>query len=427
VETKSNELIQKGQIVLFVIITSLFFAWGLAANMTDTLLAAFKRIMSMSDYQTTFVQYAFYGSYFFFALPAALLITRFSYKIGILIGLATYIVGALMFFPASKTMVYGHFLLALYVLAAGLAFLETSANPFIYKLGPEETATRRLNLAQSFNPIGAIFGVLLSKFFILSNLNEADAEARSLMSAAELEAIQSQELAGVMGPYVGVAIVLILLWILIAVRAFPENISKEASVRPVSSLKRLIKKPNYVGAVFAQFIYVGAQVCVWSFTIRYTMANLDVNEASAASYYTAALVAFLFSRFVCTWAMGYIKPVKLLTILAILAALLTGFAANSHSIAGVYALIAVSACMSLMFPTIYGIGLKGLGEDAKIGAAGLVMAIIGGAVITGIQGRVSDLTGSMHASFYVPMVCFLIIALYAFLAKDGKSEASAAA
>ncbi|MEL7283524.1 MAG: L-fucose:H+ symporter permease [Pseudomonadota bacterium] len=412
----SPNLIARGQTLLFVVVASLFFAWGLAANMTDTLLAAFKRIMSMSDFQTTFVQYAFYGAYFCFALPASLLITRFSYKSGILIGLALYIGGALLFYPASSTMQYAHFLIALYVLAAGLSILETSANPFIYQLGPKETATQRLNLAQSFNPIGAISGVVISKFFILANLNAADADARSQMSAEELTAIQRDELVAVMGPYVAVAFILIALWVIIATRRVESSAMKETHVELLPALGRLVRLPSYTGAVFAQFVYVGAQIGIWSFTIRYAMANLDINESAAANYYTAALVAFLLSRFLCTWAMNFVRPTILLSVLSLLAALFTVFAASSSGIFGVYALIAVSACMSLMFPTIYGIGLSRVGADAKIAAAGLVMAIVGGAVITGIQGWVSDLTGSMHMSFYVPAVCFFLITLYSFWA-----------
>ena len=287
----------------FILITALFLAWGIANNMTDTLLAAFKRIMSMTDYQTTFVQYAFYGAYFCFAMPAALFIKKFTYKSGVLLGLGMFILGALLFYPASKTMDYWHFLVALYILAGGLSFLETSANPFIVAMGPPETGTQRLNLAQSFNPVGSITGVLLSKLFILSQLNHADADERAIMDAAQLQAIQTQELAAVMGPYVGVALALLVLWLMITFTPMPSASDADSSLHVGASIKRLLKNRNYVWAVTAQFFYVGAQIGVWSFTIRYVMQELDLNEEQASSYYLAALVLFLVSRFASTWLM----------------------------------------------------------------------------------------------------------------------------
>ena len=250
---KNSSVIPKHLIIPFILITSLFLFWGLANNMTDTLLAAFKKIKSMSDFQTTFIQYAFYGAYFCFALPAAMLIKRYTYKTGVLFGLALFIIGAMLFFPASKTMVYGHFLVALYILAGGLSFLETAANPYIIAMGPEETGTQRLNFAQSFNPIGSILGVVLSKFFILSNLNEADEATRAGMSADELLSIQQEELAAVMGPYVGVAIILMLLWLAIAFTRMPKASDEKSKLDLRASFKRLLGNGNYVWAVVAQF------------------------------------------------------------------------------------------------------------------------------------------------------------------------------
>jgi FHS family L-fucose permease-like MFS transporter len=402
---------------IFCLITSMFFAWGLAANMTDTLLAAFKRIMSLSDFQTTFVQYAYFGAYFCFAIPASLLVKKYGYKAGILAGLGLYITGALLFYPASVSMSYGWFLAALYVLAAGLSFLETSANPYIYALGASETATQRLNLAQVFNPIGAIAGALLGKFFILSNLHHADASARAALSTATLHDIQQAELAAVMGPYVGVAVVLLLIWLLIASQKMPADAALESSTKLdlPGTAARLMRNRRYVAAVSAQFLYVGAQVGIWSFTIRYVMDRLGVNEADAATYYTWSLMLFFISRFVCTWLMSLIRAETLLGAFAGIAVLLCVIAAVSHGAFGVYALIGVSGCMSLMFPTIYGIGLAGLGADAKVGGAGLVMAIVGGAVITGVQGLVSDLTGDIGISFMIPALCFVAVALFGFM------------
>ena len=366
----------------------------------------------MSDFQTTFIQYAFYGAYFCFALPAAMLIKRYTYKTGVLFGLALFIIGAMLFFPASKTMVYGHFLVALYILAGGLSFLETAANPYIIAMGPEETGTQRLNFAQSFNPIGSIMGVVLSKFFILSNLNEADEATRAGMSAEELLNIQQEELAAVMGPYVGVAIILMLLWLAIAFTRMPKASDEKTKLNLGASFKRLMENSNYVWAVVAQFFYVGAQICVWSFTIRYVMQELSLNEADASSYYLGALILFLTSRFVCTWLMNFIRPAQLLMYMALAAAVLSLTTMTSGGYIGVFALVGISACMSLMFPTIYGLGLRGLGEDTKIGGSGLIMAILGGAVLTGIQGQVSDATGSINFSYIVPLLCFVVIAYY---------------
>lgn len=407
--------VAQGQVVTFVLITSLFFAWGLAANMTDTLLAAFKRILSLSDFQTTFVQYAFFGAYFCFAIPASMTVKRFGYKAGILVGLGLYIAGALLFFPASLSLKYEPFLVALYILAAGLSFLETSANPYIYSLGPARTATQRLNFAQAFNPVGSITGALLAQFFILNQLHHASASERAAMGPEALEALQKGELAAVMGPYVGVALVLAIIFAAIALLRMPAAGLEQGAVQGelaeektdlVGSLKRLIANRRYVSAVLVQFLYVGAQVGVWSFTIRYVMDRLHVNEADAAGYYTFGLVLFFISRFLCTWLMSFIRAEALLALMAAIAVVLCLLAAVSHGMIGVYAVVAVSGCMSLMFPTIYGMGLSGLGPDTKVGGAGLVMAIVGGAVIAGLQGLMSDLTGSIGLTFLLPAACF---------------------
>lgn len=406
-------MLKKTPILPFVLITSLFLMWGLANNMTDTLLSAFKRIMSMSDFQTTFVQYAFYGSYFCLAIPAAILIKKYTYKTGILIGLALFIIGSLLFFPASKTMVYGHFLAALFILAGGLSLLETSANPYIVAMGPEETGTERLNLAQSFNPIGSIIGVLLSKVFILSQLNTAGESERASMTADELQKIQSAELTGVMGPYVGVAGFLLLLWVLIFFIKMPTASDEDNSLNFGESWGRLLKKRSYVWAVTALFFYMGAQIGTWSFTIRYVMQELNLNEEQSADYYLAALILFLLSRFVCTYLMKFIAPRNLLAGLAGIGVLLTGVVITAGGMVGVIALVSISACLSLMFPTIYGLGLRGLGADTKIGGSGLIMAILGGAVLTGIQGLISDTTQSINMSFFLPMFCLGVVMYFA--------------
>lgn len=413
----------KNYLLPFVLITSLFFAWGLANNMTDTLLAAFKKIMSMSDFQTSWVQMAFYGAYFCLAIPAAIVIKKFSYKVGILTGLAMFIVGSLLFYPASKTMMYSHFLIALYILAGGLSFLETACNPYIVEMGDKQTGTRRLNLAQSFNPIGSITGIVLSKFFILSQLNRATAQERATMSPEQLELIQRDELSAIMGPYVGVAFILIIIWILLFVLRMPkvtDETDNENRNGFFTDFKYLLRNRKYLSGIIAQFFYVGAQIGVWSFTIRYVMQEINVNEADASTYYLASLLAFMAARFVFTGLMKYFRPQTLLMASAIIAMGVTLVVIYVGGIAGILALVSISAFMSLMFPTIYGVTVEGLGPYTKVASSGLIMAILGGAVLTAVQGQVSDLTGSIRLSYYVPLFCFMSIALYGYSTRKFK-------
>ncbi|HSK11837.1 MAG TPA: L-fucose:H+ symporter permease [Phnomibacter sp.] len=417
-------LTSKKLLPAFVIITSLFFMWGLANNMTDTLLAAFKRIMSMTDLQTSWIQVAFYGSYFCLALPAAFFIKKYNYKTGVLLGLGLFISGALLFYPASQTMVYGHFLAALFILAGGLSILETTANPYILALGPPDTAVRRLNLAQSFNPIGSITGVFLSKLFILSKLNKASAEERAGMDEATLAAIQQDELSAVMGPYVGVALVLVILWLAIWFTHMPAASDESRTVRIGAAFKRLFAQKKFVWGVIAQFFYVGAQIGVWSFTIRYVMQELHLNEEQASSWYLVSLVCFMVSRFICTALMKVITPSSLLLALSVLAAVFSFLVITLSGLAGVIALVAISGCMSLMFPTIYGLAAQNLGEDTKIGGSVIIMAILGGAILTSIQGQVSDVSGSIKTAYWVPLLCFLVVAFYAFIAGSTRTVAS---
>lgn len=398
----------------FILVTSLFFMWGLANNMTDTLLAAFKRILSMSDFQTSWIQIAFYGSYFCLALPAAIFIKKYTYKAGILLGLGMFIAGGLLFYPASVTMTYGHFLGALFILAGGLSVLETTANPYIIAMGPEESATRRLNFAQSFNPIGSITGVVISKFFILSHLNHATAADRAVMTPHDLTVIRSQELSAMMGPYVGVALFLFLIWLVIAFTRMPKASDTSSTLDLKASIRRLLKNSRYTSGVVAQFFYVGAQIGVWSFTIRYVMHELGTNEEQSSTWYIVSLVVFTLLRFVFTGLMKYFSPRQLLSLSAALAILFTLGVITLNGYPAVISLVGISACMSLMFPTIYGISVRGLGEDTKIGASGLIMAILGGAVLTALQGQISDTTGSIKMAYLVPLVCFILIAVYGY-------------
>ncbi|MDR1918601.1 MAG: L-fucose:H+ symporter permease [Tannerellaceae bacterium] len=415
-------LIPKEYLLPFLLLTSLFFFWGLANNMTDTLLAAFKKIKSISDFQTSWIQMAFYGAYFCLALPAAILIKKTSYKTGVITGLGMFIAGALLFYPCSKTMEYGHFLIALYILAGGLSVLETTCNPYIILMGPEETATRRLNLAQSFNPIGSVTGVILSKFFILSGLASYSAAERSLMSADELSAIQSAELNAVMGPYVGVALILLLILVMIILTRMPKASDGDSSLNLGATLKRLYANKKYLYGILTQFFYVGAQISIWSFTIRYAMKELALNEEAASNFYILSLALFIGARFIFTALMKYFRPARLLMFAAVMAALCCVLTVMLHGYAGVISLAMVSFFMSLMFPTIYGLTITGLGEDTKIGGSGHIMAILGGAVVAALQGIVSDQTGSINYSYLVPLGCFLVVVVYSLYIEKRRSQ-----
>ena len=423
-----EKLIAPGNLIPFILITSLFLLWGLANNMTDTLLAAFKRIMSMTDARTSLIQISCYGlGYFIFAFPAALYIKRFSYKSGVLLGLGFYILGCLLFFPAKLTGNYFHFLGALWILFGGLSILETAANPYIIAMGDEKTGTRRLNLAQSFNPLGSIMGVVISQIFILSELNTASASERAAMSASDLQSIQHVELNAVTLTYVTIGFLLMILWFLIMIVKMPRASDAGSSINLKPTLKRLMKNKNYILGVVAQFFYVGAQIGVWSFTIRYAMNALNLEnsilpagktpEQIAATYYIASLILFASSRFVFTFLMKFFKPSSLLSFAAVMAILCSLVVMFGSGMVGVIALVAISGFMSLMFPTIFGQAVIGLGDDTKIGGSGLIMAILGGAVVTFFQGKVSDMTGSINFSYIVPLICFGFITYYAFISE----------
>jgi len=425
---RSTPLVPLNILWPFILLTSLFAWWGLANNMTDTLLAAFKRIMSMSDAKTALIQVVCYGlGYGLLAIPAAIYIKKFTYKSGVLLGLGLYSVGAILFFPAKLTANYYCFLGAIWILFGGLSILETAANPYIIAMGPEETATRRLNLAQSFNPIGSIMGIILSKLFILSKLNMASAEERAAMSPEQLQAMQAGELNAVTMTYVTVGFILIVTWVLIATcKSMPRSAEAGGPLNLGSTFARLIRNRHYMWGVVAQFFYVGAQIGVWSFTIRYVMQELRLEEMvvpggktaedMAATYYMAAIILFTISRFVCTWLMRYMTPANLLTLLSSIGIVLTATVIYVGGRVGVYALVGISGCMSLMFPTIFGLACRGLGEDTKLGGSGLIMAILGGAVLTQIQGVVSDTFKNINLAYWVPLIAFAVIAYYGAVA-----------
>lgn len=414
-------VVDKKILVPFILITSLFALWGFANDITNPMVAAFKTVMEISNAKAAMVQFAFYGGYATMAIPAALIIKRYSYKTGILIGLALYAIGALLFFPAAKYEFFGFFLVSLYILTFGLAFLETTANPYILSMGDPATATRRLNLAQSFNPLGSILGMFIASKLILSSL-ESDLRDESgnlifdTLSAAEKAVIRTNDLAVIRDPYVILGFVVIVMLIVIAVAKMPKRESADHEIHPWHSAKRLFRNKIYREGVIAQVFYVGAQIMCWTFIIQYA-DNLGIPKAQAQNYNIIAMAIFITSRFISTFLMKYLNARYMLLLFAIGGMLTTAGVILIQGMMGLYLLVATSAFMSLMFPTIYGIALEDVGDDATLGAAGLVMAIVGGALMPPLQGLIIDqgTIGPLPAvnfSFVLPFICFVVIAIY---------------
>lgn len=397
--------IDRRHAVPFALVTSMFLLWGLANNMTDTLLAAFKRIMSMSDTQTSLIQFAFYGSYFCFALPAALFIRRRSFKSGIILGLLLYAAGAMLFLPAARVASYGFYLVAIYVMAGGCSVLETTANPYVMSMGDPRTATRRLNIAQSFNPVGSILGILMSKYFILDDIS----------------------LYSISGTYAALGLVLLGILVVMLFARMPSGKDDDRSDSVGASFRRLLSNRLYRRGVVAQFFYVGAQIGVWSFIIRLVMQETGRLEAAASSIYLISIVGHCLSRFIYTGLMRWFSPSRLLTFGGVMSALLSLTVVLSAGTGWICitSLVLISSFMSLMFPTIYGIALGGImrGDhpgDSKIGASGLIMSILGGALLTPLQGMVSDHT-NIYTSYAVPAFCFVVVTAYAVYAHRCKA------
>lgn len=391
-----------------ILTVSLFFLWGMANNLNDILIAHFRRAFTLSDFETSFVQQAFYMGYFLLATPAAMLARRRGYKAAIVTGLTLYAIGALLFYPATHFGEYRWFLAALFVIACGLAFLETSASPLIAELGSPEGAARRLNFAQAANPLGTIFGVLVGKYFILSSFAQ-DEKALAAMSAAERTATLRGELASVQTPYLVIGLVVLAFAIAAALIAFPDNRRDAPAVPTGKALGTVLRDRTLVFAVVAQFFYVGAQVGLWSYTIRYAQVNLPgLTEQGAADYLFASLVLFGVGRFVGAAMLGKVRAPQLLVVFAGLSAALTVAAVFVGGTTGLYALVAASFFMSIQFPTIFAIGIGGLGRLKQIGASLIVMAIIGGAVLTAAMGHLSDLAG-INLALLVPAVAFLVV------------------
>ncbi|MCS7469943.1 L-fucose:H+ symporter permease [Stieleria sp. ICT_E10.1] len=435
----------------FVMVTTLFALWGFANDITNPLVRAFKEIFLISNAQSSLVQWAFYGGYATMAIPAALVIRKVSYKSGIIVGLLLYAIGALLTIPASMMMNFNVFLVGFYVLTFGLAFLETTANPYILSMGPRETATQRLNLAQAFNPIGSLTGMVVASTFILPALQVSEFRETQLQAHPEYATMLPSEVDGlitaameqhaedhfdarqemvahdldvVKTPYVVIAIVVLLVLVVFAVSKLPDTGHEEEKISLKALLKHLMTSWRFVGGVVAQAFYVGAQIMCWTFIIHYGMTLVGLSAAQAQNYNIIAMVIFLASRFICTFILKYLSPGLLLGILAVGGGLLTTGAIFIQGMSGLYCLIGVSACMSLMFPTIYGIALSGLTpNDAKLGSAGLIFAIVGGAFLPRYQGGLIDGPGmtiagqtleSVRVSFFLPLICFVVIAVFGF-------------
>lgn len=425
-QTKESILSKDGvsYLIPFILVTSCFALWGFANDITNPMVKAFSKIFRMSVTDGALVQVAFYGGYFAMAFPAAMFIRRFTYKAGVLLGLGLYALGAFLFFPAKLTGDYYPFLIAYFIMTCGLSFLETSCNPYILSMGTERTATRRLNLAQAFNPMGSLLGMFVAMNFIQNRLNPMDTVERSQLTQAEFEQVRDSDLAILIAPYLVIGVFILIMLLVIRAVRMPHNGDQSHSIDFLPTLKRIFSIRHYREGVVAQFFYVGAQIMCWTFIIQYgthlfMSQGMEEQAAEVLSqkYNIVAMVIFCISRFICTFMLKYLNPGTLLKVLALVACVLTLGVMFLHNIFGLYCLVGVSACMSLMFPTIYGIALNGLGDDAKFGAAGLIMAILGGSVLPPVQAAIIDckvLMGmpAVNLSFVLPLVCFVVIVIY---------------
>jgi FHS family L-fucose permease-like MFS transporter len=412
-------------LVPLVLIVCLFFMWGMAGNLNDILIKQFKKTFELTDFQSGLVQSAFYMGYFLFAIPASLVMRKFNYKSGIIIGLILYATGAFLFYPAAEIASYGFFLFALFVIASGLAFLETAANPYVAVLGTPETATFRLNLAQSFNPIGCVTGILVGQHFIFSGV-EHTKEQLAQMSPEAVHAYYSSEALAVQTPYLVIGIVILIFAFAIGITKFPavkdEKQTDQSSSSVGRTLRFILGKRHFRQAVLAQFFYVGAQVCIWSFLIRYIQGTMHgTPEKVAANFLTISLVVFTLGRFAGTVLLKKIKGHSLLGIYSIVNVALLAVGIFIPGTIGVWALVGTSFFMSIMYPTIFSLGIRDLGQHTKLAASVLVMSIIGGAILTMLMGAVSDFAGIAH-SLVVPLLCFVFIAFYAFKSYKEKTE-----
>ena len=428
-----QKLVEKKYLATFVIVTTLFALWGFANDITNPMVAAFQTVMELSAAKASMIQFAFYGGYATMAIPAALFIRRYNYKSGILLGLGLYATGAFLFIPAAEYQNFTFFCFSLYILTFGLAFLETTANPFILSLGSKETSTRRLNLAQAFNPVGSLSGMAVASLIVLPALwsdrrNEAGEIIFGTLSESEKAGIRLHDLAVIRDPYVALGIVVLIVFLIVALKKMPAvaGTGEQGASAPAShSLRRLWHNRHYREGVLAQMFYVAAQIMVWTFIIQYA-DRLGINKATAQNYNIFAMSLALCGRFVATGLMRRVNPRRLLMIFGIGASLCTLGTILIDGIAGLYCLVAISAFMSLMFPTIYGIALEDVdAQDTALGAAFLVMAIVGGALMPPLQGAVIDLGTilnhpAVNVSFALPLICFLVVTRYGYISLKTK-------
>lgn len=425
----------------FIIITSLFFLWGIANDLTNPMVSAFKKVMpELSNFDAALVQLAFYGGYTTMAIPAALFIRKFSYKKGIMVGLALYATGAFLFYPAAAYQQYGFFLASLYILTFGLAFLETTANPFILSMGDPATATQRLNLSQAFNPMGSLLGMLAAQLIVIQQLqsDRFTPETYEALDAAEKAAIREHDLSVISYPYIGLGVLVVVILIIVGLTKFP-NLKEQARMTFRESLSLLMKNSRYYEGVIAQAFYIGAQIMCWTFIFQYVdhmNTSRGPDEQLTATWYNmTAMSSFLIGRWICTWLMRYIDGARLMMYFAAGGVLASAGAIFLPGMAGLYSLVAISLFMSLMFPTIYGIALKGMGDEAKLGSAGLIMAIVGGALMPPLQGAILDLGGPGFAdvailgfipevkfSFILPLICLAVVGVYAYRSLEPRTQ-----
>ncbi len=413
--------------VPFILITICFPLWGFANDITNPMVSSFKTILLMQNWQSALIQMAFYGGYFAMAFPAAMFIQKYSYKSGIIMGLGLYALGGLLFIPSSYLGMFSPFLIAYFTLTCGLSFLETSANPYIMSMGDESTATRRLNLAQAFNPLGSLLGMYTAQQFILEKLNIETYEQRAdllVNNPDNFNQIMMEDLAVVRNPYVAIGAFILVFILVIAFSKMP-NSTDHVKVSIKDALKRLLKSRRYTSGVIAQFFYVGAQILCWTYIIQYG-ESIGLTKSEAQGYNIIAMILFVSNRFIATFLMKYISAGKLLSLFGLGAVVLTLGVIFLPGMIGLYSLVGVSAFMSLMFPTIYGIALKGVGEDAKFGAAGLIKAILGGSVLPPIQAAIFDLGGpgyndikilgvsEVKFSFILPLICLAVVTWYGY-------------
>ncbi|HHF4899982.1 TPA: L-fucose:H+ symporter permease [Haemophilus influenzae] len=420
------KVLEKKFIVPFVLITSLFALWGFANDITNPMVAVFQTVMEIPASEAALVQLAFYGGYGTMAIPAALFASRYSYKAGILLGLALYAIGAFLFWPAAQYEIFNFFLVSLYILTFGLAFLETTANPYILAMGDPQTATRRLNFAQSFNPLGSITGMFVASQLVLTNLESDKRDAAGnlifhTLSEAEKMSIRTHDLAEIRDPYIALGFVVVAVFIIIGLKKMPAvKIEEAGQISFKTAVSRLAQKAKYREGVIAQAFYVGVQIMCWTFIVQYA-ERLGFTKAEGQNFNIIAMAIFISSRFISTALMKYLKAEFMLMLFAIDGFLSILGVIFIDGVWGLYCLILTSGFMSLMFPTIYGIALYGLKEESTLGAAGLVMAIVGGALMPPLQGMIIDQGEVMglpavNFSFILPLICFVVIAIYGFRA-----------